>query len=162
MTAKKKILYLIGFIVFAYTSYPSPAEGCGSFMISNFDRFLPPVIVWWIFIIVWFLAVSVLEGFKRFIMALLIVIILSFICLAFLGPIALLPPFFYVLLKSITAFSNFREKTLLQRLRIGVGVCGIIIIVGLSFYSNSIKNSRTKADYFLQREIVHGEIATIK
>ena len=62
MTAKKKILYLFSFIVVAYTSFPSPAEGCGGCMISNFDRFLPPVTVWCIFIIVWFLAVSALEG----------------------------------------------------------------------------------------------------
>lgn len=87
----------------------------------------------------------------KFIKALLFVIFLSFIFLAFLGPIALLPLFLYVLLKSITAFSHFREKTLLLRLRIGFGVCGIIIIVGLSFYSNTIKSSRTKTDYILQR-----------
>jgi hypothetical protein len=67
MTAKKKILYLISFIVVACTSFPSLAEGCGSCMISNFDRFLPPVFVWCIFIIVWFLAVSALEGVKSFI-----------------------------------------------------------------------------------------------
>jgi hypothetical protein len=162
MTAKKKVLYLISFIVFACTSFPSLAEGCGSCMISNFDRFLPPVIVWCIFIIVWFLAVSALEGFKSFIMALLFVIVLSFLFLAFLGPIALLPLFLYVLPKSFTAFSHFREKTLLQRLRIGVGVCGIIIIVGLSFYSSTIKSSRTKTDYILQRENVKGGIAALK
>ena len=162
MTAKNKILYLISFIVVACTSLPSLAEGCGSCMASNFDRFLPPVYVWCIFIIVWFLTVSALEGFKSFIMALLFVIFLSFIFLAFIGPIALLPLFFYALFKSITAFSHFREKTLLQHLRIGVGVCGIIIIVGLSFYSNTIKSSRTKTDYFLQRENVQGGIAALK
>jgi hypothetical protein len=36
-------------------------------------------------------------------------------------------------------------------LRIGGGVCGIIIIVGLSVYSNTIKSSRIKADYIQQR-----------
>jgi hypothetical protein len=162
MTAKKRILYLISFIVVACTSFPSLAEGCGSCMISNFDRFLPPVNVWCIFIIGWFLAVSALEGVKSFIKALLFVIVLSFIFLAFLGPIALLPLFLYALFKSITAFSHFREKTLLQRFRIGVGVCGIIIIVGLSFYSNTIKSSRTKTDYILQRENVQGGIAALK
>jgi hypothetical protein len=162
MTAKKKILYLISFIVVAYTSFPSLAEGCGSCMASHFDRFLPPIYVWCILIIVWFLAVSALEGVKSFIKALLFVIVLSFIFSAFLGPIALLPLFLYALFKSITAFSHFREKTLLQRFRIGVGVCGIIIIVGLSFYSNTIKSSRTKTDYILQRENVQGGIAALK
>ena len=150
MTAKKKILYLFSFIVVACTSLPSPAEGCGGCMISNFDRFLPPVNVWCIFIIVWFLAVSALEGVKSFIRGLLFVIALSFILLSFLGPYALLPLFLYALLKSIAAFSHLRKKTLLQRLRIGVGVCGIIIIVGLSVYSNTIKSSRTETDYILQ------------
>jgi Mn2+/Fe2+ NRAMP family transporter len=162
MTAKKKILYLFSFIMVACTSFPSPAEGCGSCMISNFDRFLPPVNVWCIFIIVWFLAVSALEGVKSFIKALFFVIVLSFIFLSFLGPIALLPLFLYALLKSITAFSHCREKTLLQRLRIGVGVCGIIIIIGLSFYSNTIKSSRTKTDYILQWGNVQGGIAALK
>ena len=110
MTAKKKILYLFSFIVVAYTSFPSPAEGCGGCMISNFDRFLPPVTVWCIFIIVWFLAVSALEGVKSFIRGLLFVIVLSFILLSFLGPFALLPLFLYALLKSITAFSHLRKK----------------------------------------------------
>jgi hypothetical protein len=162
MTAKKKILYLISFIVVACTSFPSLAEGCGSCMISNFDRFLPPVFVWCIFIIVWFLAVSALEGVKSFIMALLFIIVLSFIFSAFLGPIALLPLFLYALLKSITAFSHFREKSLLQRFRIGVGVCGIIIIVGLSFYSATIKSSSTKTGYILQKGNVHDGIAALK
>ncbi len=154
MTAKKKILYLISIIVVACTSFPSLAEGCGSCMISIFDRLLPPVKVWSIFIIVWFLAVSALEGVTSFIKALLFVIVLSLICLAFLGPIALLPLFLYALLKSIIAFFHFREKTLLQRLRIGVGVCGIIIILGLSFYSNTIKNSKTNTDYIKQLKLL--------
>jgi hypothetical protein len=131
-------------------------------MSSIFDRFLPPVNVWCIFIIVWSLAVSALEGVKSFIKVLLIVILLSFIFLAFLGPFALLPLFFYVLLKSITAFSHFRDKTLLQCLRIGVGVSGIIIIIGLAVYSNSIKISKTKADYNMQLGNVHNGIAAIK
>jgi energy-coupling factor transporter transmembrane protein EcfT len=162
MTAKKKILYLISFIVVACTSFPSPAEGCGGCMSSIFDRFLPPVNVWCIFIIVWSLAVSALEGVKSFIKVLFFVIVLSFIFLAFLGPFALLPLFLYALLKSITAFSHFRKKTLLQRLRIGVGVCGVIIIVGLTVYSNTIKSSRTKTDYILQWGNVQGGIAALK
>ena len=162
MPAKKKILYLFSFMVVACTSFPSPAEGCGSCMISNFDRFLPPVNVWCIFIMVWFLAVSALEGVKSFIKALLSVIVLSFIFLAYLGPIALLPLFLYALLKSITAFSHLRKKTLLQRLRIGVGVCGIIITIGLTVYSNTIKSSRTETDYILQRGNVQDGIAALK
>jgi energy-coupling factor transporter transmembrane protein EcfT len=111
---------------------------------------------------VWFLAVSALEGVKSFMKALLFVIVLSFIFLAYLGPIALLPLFLYALLKSITAFSHFRKKTLLQRLRIGVGVCGVIILVGLTVYSNTIKSSRTETDYFLQRGNAQAGIAALK
>ena len=162
MTAKKKILYLFSFMVVACTSLPSPAEGCGGCMSSIFDRFLPPVIVWCVFIIVWFLAVSALEGVKSFIKGVLLVIVLSFIFFAYLGPFALLPLFLYALLKSIIAYSHLRKKTLLQRLRIGVGVCGVIILVGLTVYSNTVKSSRINTDNILQGKKLPDGIAALK
>jgi len=156
MTLKTKILYLVSFIFFVCTSFPSPAEACGVCMITLFDWLLPPVFVWCIFITVWFLIVSALESLRQFVYSLLIVLVLFVLFFMFLGPVAVLPLFLYALIKSIAAFFNFGKKTNLQHLRIGVGVCGILIIVGLSVYSYTIKSSRNITEYILQHESVHG------
>lgn len=158
----KRFLIINCLIIINALSLSSEVKACGICVTAIFDRIIPPVLLWCLFSITWFLILSVvvsihgnkIAGIPSLVKALLLVLFLLIIGAMLIGPIGvllLLTPYPVVAWR---AFKN-NYQTLNKRIKNTLKIISLITLIaflGLISYSISILRSRTPSEYILKWE----------
>lgn len=152
---------LLGLSVFAVIISASQAMACSVCVAGMIDGILPPVGLWSLFAVVWFLSLACLVRFRdgsvtgvpSVIAAIGLVLGLSMIGIIGLGPVGLLLLLVVPLKVAVQTFVGKARQhwspSLARDLKI-VTVGGFIVLVGLSAYSAYIQLVRSPAEYVLR------------
>jgi hypothetical protein len=158
-----KQFLIINYIINIYIlSVLTDVEACGICVTALFDRIIPPILLWCLFAIIWFLAVSIIVtihgnkigGIPSLVKAMLFVLFLVIIGSMLIGPIGvllLLTPYPVIVWKAFKKNDRTLGKRVKNSLKI-ITVISLIAFMGLIFYRAYIFRVRTPSEYILEWE----------
>lgn len=134
------------------------ANACGACMLALFDSFMPSIMGWVLFAIFWYLAATVaappksstIPAGRRFLGALLFVMVFSFLGLTMFGPLLillLLARFPFVIIDAFANKSHSKKTTFHRRT---FAVVSLVALAVLCVNSIKIMTSRSPSAFILE------------
>jgi len=156
----KRFLIINYLIIINVLSASVEVEACGICVTALFDRIIPPALLWCLFAIIWFLALSIvvtihgnmIAGIPSLVPGILLVLFLVIIGLMYIGPIGVLLLLTPYPVAAWRAFKN-NDRTLNKRVKNSlkiITVISLIAFMGLISYSAYILRVRTPSEYILR------------
>ena len=161
-----RLIRLLSLIILIGTSTPTIAEACGGCMAADFERIMPPVHLWTIFSIVFFLAPSIAavihgddpDDIPSLSSAIAIVIGLIVIGALFIGPLGSLLLLMTCLCVSAYVILGGKSPTWSKSFAVDlkiISLAGWFTFVGLVGNSANIRETRSDVDFILEWETTY-------